>query len=165
MFFIVWLGRADIDISNERGARSMYRAGNILARSNSRNRETLRCLFLNRCLTLRWNGHLRLFMRRRFARGHGERIELRWRVDALRTVEQTFHSQDLDALVVFFMLHDFRFLPELNVRSLSQSIEPSALQKSAMNCSVNRFRTFAYSTANCSFRSFALYPMGTIMRR
>src|SRR5213078_615665 len=91
MFVIVWLGRADIDISNERGARSMYRTGNILARSKSRNREAPRCVFLNRCSTLRWNGHLRLFMRRRFARGHGERIELRWRVDALRTVEQTFN--------------------------------------------------------------------------
>ncbi len=39
-------------------------------------------------------------------------------------------------------------LPELNSKSLSQSMEPSALQKSPMNCSVNRLRAFEYSTAN-----------------
>jgi hypothetical protein len=67
----------------------MYRTGNILARSKSRNREALRRMSLNRSSILRWNGHLRLFMLRRFARGYGERIDLRLRVNALRSLEQT----------------------------------------------------------------------------
>ena len=81
----------------------MYRTGNILASSKSRNREALRCVFLNRCSTLRWNGHLRLCMRRRFARGHGERIKLRWRVDPLRTVEQTFNCQNLETRIILIV--------------------------------------------------------------
>jgi hypothetical protein len=34
--------------------------------------------------------HLRLFMHCRFARGHGKRIKLRWGIDVLDTIEQTF---------------------------------------------------------------------------
>ena len=42
-------------------------------------------------------------MRRRFARGHGERIKLRWRVDPLRTVEQTFNCQNLETRIILIV--------------------------------------------------------------
>lgn len=68
--------------------------------------------------------------------------------DNLEVLREHIASESVDLIYLDPPFNHGRFAPELNSRSLSQSIEPSDLQKSPMNCSVKRFNTLEYSVAN-----------------